>query len=249
MSKKEYPLTIENRWDTLYSEYPEKYDEFCGDTDPDNLGKSNIHDIFDLSGKTVVDIGSGTGASSFNFARFAERVIGIEPEQSMREIAEKNALEYGVSNVEFKEGIGQDIPLPDNSTDVVTAITAVIFPVETELPKFLNEAERITKPKGLVIIENSASYGGDLEEIVKSGMTDEEKEWAVNHDRVYHQTMESHGYSFFDYETRNDYGTVEEMVRIYGFIFGTNVIDYIRETNRTKVSWKWRIHYKRLGGG
>lgn len=251
MSKKEYPLSIENRWDILYSEYPEKYDEFIGgETHPDDYERSNLHDIFDFSGKIVADIGTGTGMSAFGIARYASKVYGIEPEKAMRDRAEQNREKYGITNVDFLDGKAQEIPLPDNSVDVVTAIYAVIIPTETELPKFFKEAERVTKPGGLVIMENTSPgwYGGNLNDVILAGFTDEQREWGIKSGNAFNRITEELGYNWFDYETLSNYESVEDMVNRYGFVFGSNVIHYIRLNKISSITLRTRVHYKRLGG-
>ena len=80
---KNIPLSIENRWDILYRDYPEVYDEFT--SVPYHTSKIEIlHDKFNLNRKIVIDIGSGSGRSSFGVAKYAEKVIGVEPEKSAR---------------------------------------------------------------------------------------------------------------------------------------------------------------------
>jgi hypothetical protein len=43
-----------------------------------------------------------------------------------------------------------------------------------------------------------------------------------------------------------DYGTVERVVRTYGFIHSERAIDYIREHNLTTIRWKFRARFKRV---
>ncbi len=65
----------------------------------------------------VVDLGSGTGISSGIWAPRAERVIGIEPLDEMRKIAEAGNR---ASNVQFRPGVAQETGLPDGLADIVT---------------------------------------------------------------------------------------------------------------------------------
>lgn len=59
---------------------------------------------FSLAGKVIVDNGSGTGRSALALATVAHRVIGVEPEVSMLEIAEVGARQCGIPNVSFAAG-------------------------------------------------------------------------------------------------------------------------------------------------
>jgi len=60
--------------------------------------------IVDFKNKVVADIGvAGLGTSTFDLARFAKLIIGIEPEDAMADLARKNASMYGFRNIEFKK--------------------------------------------------------------------------------------------------------------------------------------------------
>jgi ubiquinone/menaquinone biosynthesis C-methylase UbiE len=130
------PLSIENRWDVLYRDFPEVYDEFA--SVPYYPSKIDaLHGMFNLSEKTIVDIGSGSGRSSFKLARYAGKVIGVEPEWSMRALAEKNTVELGYDNIEYVGGRAEEIPLEDNSVDMVVSLTAVMYPPDEVIPVFI----------------------------------------------------------------------------------------------------------------
>ena len=73
-------------------------------------------------GETVLDLGSGAGADVLISARRvgeSGRAIGLDMTDEMLELARANAAEAGVTNVEFLKGYIEDIPLPDDSVDVV----------------------------------------------------------------------------------------------------------------------------------
>ncbi|MCJ7771171.1 class I SAM-dependent methyltransferase [Candidatus Bathyarchaeota archaeon] len=55
--------------------------------------------MFNLRDKIVADVGSGTGLSTFDLAKYARHVVGIEPEDSMRNLAVKNAEKRHIENV------------------------------------------------------------------------------------------------------------------------------------------------------
>jgi tRNA G46 methylase TrmB len=71
------PETIENQWDIFYRDYPEIYDRWSRIVKrPTAVEIINQH--FPLVGKTILDIGSGTGLSTFELARYAHLVFGVE---------------------------------------------------------------------------------------------------------------------------------------------------------------------------
>jgi len=232
--------TIENRWDILYRDYPEVYDEFASVSyDPPLIDV--IRDMFGLDGKTIVDVGSGSGISTFNLAKYASAIIGVEPEKSMRNLAEKKALELGISNVRFIDGRAEAIPLDDSSVDMVTAFTASLYPPEQIVPQFIAEASRVVKPLGLVLVVDVAPgwYGGELADIINDEDADIEL-WAK------HRTfVDDGGYSYEDIEQIQEFGSLEKIISTYGFIFGKKAIDHLRAHRKTSIKWHFRVFHKR----
>lgn len=107
-----------------------------------------------LKGKTVLDIASGSGYGSYIMAAQAKHVIGVDIDEPAVKYAQKN---YKRANIEFKVGSAEDVPLEDNSVDVV-----VTFETVEHIPnyhKFMEEIKRVLKPGGFAII----STPNDLE--------------------------------------------------------------------------------------
>ena len=76
-----------------------------------------ITSCFPQAGKTVVDVGSGTGLSPFKLARQARFVIGVEIEPSKRALAVQSAGPRDVGNLRFDPGDAEHLPLEDRSVD------------------------------------------------------------------------------------------------------------------------------------
>jgi len=242
MMAKLRPETIENRWDILYAEYPEVYDEWSQIKGEPDLG-GFINERFPLRDCIVADIGSGTGISTFDVARYAREVIGVEPEDSMRIRAEEAAKNKGIKNVRFMKGTGQQIPLSDSSVHCVVAATPAFFHNEENVYMFCDEAERITLPGGFIATLNVApgTYGGELAHII-AGIPKENLPTENPRDRAFAKR----GYAFEDFWNAVDYGTVERAVSTFGFIYGKRAIDHIRKNGITVIKEKGRIHYKHL---
>jgi SAM-dependent methyltransferase len=103
----------------------------------------------------VVDLGSGTGISTTIWAARAERVIGIEPLDEMRRIAEAGPP---ASNVTFRAGLAQQTAVPDGAADVVTCAQSLHH---TEPAGTLAEIGRILRAGGVF-----AAYDYDVPPIV-----------------------------------------------------------------------------------
>ncbi len=237
------PISIENRWDILYAEYPEVYDAFASvPKTPTMIETLKKH--FDLKDKKVLDIGSGAGDSTFQLASISKEVIGLEIEDAMREIAEDKAKVLGISNVSFMKGDAMKITLPNQSVDASIAITLPLF-IEDDIRKYIREAIRVTKKEGYVINLGIAPfcYGGNLAPIIlgESRITEEDTEGVV--DRI---LRDEFGFSFFDYDVLQIYDSPEHMISTYGFIFGSDVIHHIRENKISQVTWTYRVHYLKI---
>src|SRR3954451_13133872 len=100
-------------------------------------------------GETVLDLGSGGGADVLISARRvgpSGKAIGLDMTDEMLELARANAAEAGVENVEFLKGYLEDIPLPDESVDVV--ISNCVINLSGDKQKVLDETARILRPGG-----------------------------------------------------------------------------------------------------
>jgi SAM-dependent methyltransferase len=100
-------------------------------------------------GETVLDLGSGAGADVLISARRVGptgKAIGLDMTDEMLELARGNAADAGVENVEFLKGYLEDIPLPDESVDVV--ISNCVINLSGDKPKVLRETARVLRPGG-----------------------------------------------------------------------------------------------------
>jgi arsenite methyltransferase len=100
-------------------------------------------------GETVLDLGSGAGADVLISARRvgpAGKVIGLDMTDEMLALARRNADEAGATNVEFRQGYLEDIPLPDGSVDVV--ISNCVINLSGNKTVVLREAARVLSPGG-----------------------------------------------------------------------------------------------------
>lgn len=103
----------------------------------------------------VVDLGSGTGLSTVIWGERAERVIGIEPNADMREVAIRNLVGHpDTARIEYREGTAQQTGLPDACADIVTAAQSFHWMEPTAT---LAEVARILRPCGLF-----AAYDYDM---------------------------------------------------------------------------------------
>jgi SAM-dependent methyltransferase len=115
-----------------------------------SLGCGNPVAVADLRpGETVLDLGSGGGIDVLLSARRVGPtglVYGLDASPDMLTLALRGAAEAGVTNVDFLHGHIEDIPLPNDSVDVV--ISNCVINLSTDKPRVLAEAFRVLRPGG-----------------------------------------------------------------------------------------------------
>jgi arsenite methyltransferase len=105
---------------------------------------ADLHD-----GETVLDLGSGAGADVLISARrvgASGKAIGLDMTDEMLELARANAADAGIGNAEFMKGYMEEIPLADESVDVV--LSNCVINLAADKRKVLAEAARVLKPGG-----------------------------------------------------------------------------------------------------
>jgi SAM-dependent methyltransferase len=168
-------------------------------------------------GQTVLDLGSGAGLDCLLAAQKVGpegRVIGVDMTPEMIERAQVNAKRVNATNVEFRQGYLEDLPVESGTVDVI--ISNCVINLSPDKVKVFTEAFRVLAPGGKLAVSDIVT-DGELPEPVRKSLS----AWAgcvagAVEAKEYIAMMESVGFTdisikpvFFDQQTVDE--TLDEM--------------------------------------
>jgi len=120
-------------------------------------------------GEVVLDLGSGGGLDAFLAAKkvgIHGKVIGVDMTEAMIKKATSTSVQHGYKNVEFRLGEIEDLPVDDNSVDVI--ISNCVINLAPDKEKVFQEAYRVLRTGGRLCVSDLVTEGALPDNIRKS---------------------------------------------------------------------------------
>lgn len=173
-----------------------------------SLGCGNPTAIANLKpGEVVLDLGSGGGIDCFLAAKAvgpAGYVIGVDMTDSMLELANQNKARLGLSNVEFRKGEIENLPVENDTADII--ISNCVINLSPDKDAVFREAVRVLKPGGRFVVSDMVTEG-QFPEQLRANIN----AWAgcitgALDQQVYLEKMRAAGFVNVEVESRISYG-------------------------------------------
>ncbi|MCB9076614.1 MAG: arsenite methyltransferase [Anaerolineaceae bacterium] len=173
-----------------------------------SLGCGNPMAIANLKpGETVLDLGSGGGIDCFLAAKTVGPtgyVIGVDMTDSMLAVANINKSKLGLTNVEFRKGEIEDLPVGSDTIDVI--ISNCVINLSPDKDAVFREAFRVLKPGGRFTVSDMVTEGEFPEQLRQNV-----KAWAgcitgALDQAVYLGKLQAAGFTDIEVESRKSYG-------------------------------------------
>lgn len=212
---------MSNTWKKMYNEDCDIYEAFTYSEDKGDLVWKRIIEKIDFSKKIVFEMGCGTGKYTEKLAGVVDQLFANDISPKMLERAKAKCSNY--NNIKYILESAHNCNLPSNSVDIVFSAWGYVAGDLEFSRKLDQEFKRILRQNGEIwLIDNYYSgefYGFMKRDNTKCRFAEEEL-----------------GYELVDIvRTTYEFSTVDEAARIFGYIFGKKVEEYIRQNHKTKI--------------
>lgn len=232
-----FPTPKGSFWES-YFEFPELYDRFALST---LSAVEIVHQLVDFRSARVLDVASGTGKNAVEHAKIARSVVGIEPKPKMREFAIARANRLQLKNVEFRDGIAEDLTVfEDGSFDVAVSMYGAPFPWDTE-HRFVHGCERVVRPGGHIVIVGTTPNWKSPHMRSTGAEPIDNPDWLRTMD-----DLRRMGFEARDFVVDTDYGTVQEALETFGFVKGPAAVDYILDNQTSHQEEGLRVFLRKV---
>lgn len=125
-----------------------------------------IEEITTIHGRDVIDLGAGSGRLTSVLAPHAKSLLALDASAAMLEVNAQQLAEAGHTNWQTKVADHRELPVDDNSADVIVAGWTVCYLTSSEVPdnernleQIIQEMKRVLRPGGTIVIMETMGTG------------------------------------------------------------------------------------------
>ncbi len=203
----------------IYEQQAEQYHELIA---KQPLLGEELENIRPFSGLDIVDLGAGSGRLSCELAKSAKSFIALDASEAMLRLAASRLHRLGLDNWRTQPADHRQLPLPDNSADLIVSGWSICYLVSSDIPEWrenlrqvMAEIQRVLRPSGTIIIL----------ETMGTGHTSPQPPSFL--EPYYASLVEDYGFSHrcrrLDYQF-DDIASAERLVRLF---FGNELADRV----------------------
>lgn len=222
----------------IYQSEGDRYEALIAREDYQGNIPRAIDEIINVDGLDVLDLGAGTGRLTLILAPRAKSIRAFDASAEMLRVSRDRLIASGLSNWQVEVADHRQLPIPDDSADLVVSGWSVSYLAvwnqeqrTSELDIWLNEMRRVLRQDGTIILLESLGTGN--EEPIR-----------LEHVESTYQWLDANGFENKWIRTDYQFESVDEAADLAGFFFGSDMAVRIREKRSnilpecTGVWWK-----------
>jgi ubiquinone/menaquinone biosynthesis C-methylase UbiE len=244
MKKTKQPKPIEGLFEyfeKIYNEKPNVYDRLGASEDKDNKILKLISRDTNFNGKTVLDIGAGTGRFSIPLASKVRLLYALDNSNRMLRILREKIRKRRIKNIRVLKSGFEKIPLPNESVDIIVSFWS--FPFHSKRwDRDFGEVRRVLRKGGRIIIVDN-HYDGEYKRIKKK-IEDPKLNRTFNklsHD--IHKWFFSRGFRHKTVDILIDFVSKRNVEEVCSKFFGPDIAIYLLARDRTGFSMRVSVFF------
>ncbi len=205
----------------VYREDAERYDRLVSREDYQGNLLPALWRIAPLQGRTIADLGAGTGRLTRLLAPLAGRIVGTDMAPAMLRVARRTLGEQGAANWSVAVADHRALPLASASVDVAVAGWTICYTVlwtgsrwRDHLASALGEMARVVRPGGVQVILETLGTGNETPETLAPM-------------RGYYDALGEAGFASTWVRTDYRFASVDEAEALIGFFFGPELAERV----------------------
>ena len=207
----------------IYQSEGERYEALISREDHQTNIPRAIDEIINLDGLDAIDLGAGTGRLTMILAPRVKSIRAFDASREMLRVCRERLLASGLSNWQVDVADHRNLPVEDQSVDLVVSGWSVSYLAVwdqknggAELDKWRAEMERVLRKGGMIILFESLGTGN-------------EAPIRLEHVESTYLWLDDNGFENKWIRTDYQFESVDEAIDLAGFFFGAEMADRIRE--------------------